>query len=120
MAEALRKTATPFGVSTIAEEAAIASLDAEDELLARVRHLVAERTRVWNALHEQGWTVHRTEANFVWLRLGEDSGTFTAACEAAGITVRPFAGEGVRITIAEQEANDRVIEVARTLRERLG
>ena len=120
VAEALRKTATPFGVSTIAEEAAIASLDAEDELLARVRHLVDERTRVWDALRDQGWTVHRTEANFVWLRLGDDSGTFTAACEEAGITVRPFAGEGVRITIAEQEANDRVIEVARMLRERLG
>jgi histidinol-phosphate aminotransferase len=120
VAEALRKTATPFGVSTIAEEAAIASLDAEDELLARVRHLVDERTRVWDALRDQGWTVHRTEANFVWLRLGEDSGAFTAACEEAGITVRPFAGEGVRITIAEQEANDRVIEVARMLRERRG
>jgi histidinol-phosphate aminotransferase len=120
VAEALRKTATPFGVSTIAEEAAIASLDAEDELLERVRHLVAERERVWAALREQGWTLHRTEANFVWLRLGDDAGAFAAACEEAGITVRPFAGEGVRITVAEQEANDRVIEVAASLRERLG
>jgi histidinol-phosphate aminotransferase len=120
VAEALRKTATPFGVSTIAEEAAIASLDAEDELLARVRHLIDERTRVWEALREQGWTVHRTEANFVWLRLGDDSGAFAAACEAAGITVRTFGNEGVRVTIAEQEANDRVITVAGALRERLG
>ena len=40
IAEALRKTATPFGVSTIAEAAAIASLEAEDELLERVRSLV--------------------------------------------------------------------------------
>jgi histidinol-phosphate aminotransferase len=120
VAEALRKTATPFGVSTIAEEAAIASLDAEDELLARVRHLIDERTRVWEALRDQGWTLHRTEANFVWLRLGEDSGAFAAACEAAGITVRTFGNEGVRVTIAEQEANDRVITVAGALRERLG
>jgi histidinol-phosphate aminotransferase len=120
VAEALRKTATPFGVSTIAEEAAIASLEAEDELLDRVRQLVAERARVWAALRDQGWTVHRTEANFVWLRLGDDSGAFAAACEEAGITVRPFAGEGVRITVAEREANDRVIEVGRLLRERLG
>ena len=35
-----------------------------------------------------------------------------AACEAAGITVRPFPGEGVRVTIAETEASDRFIEVA--------
>jgi histidinol-phosphate aminotransferase len=117
VAEALRKTATPFGVSTIAEEAAIASLDAEDELLERVRSLVAERERVWTALRDQGWPVHRTEANFIWLRLDEESLAFTAACEEAGITVRPFAGEGVRITIAETEANDRVIAVAAEFRQ---
>jgi histidinol-phosphate aminotransferase len=42
---------------------------------------------------------------------------FVAACEAAGITIRPFPGEGVRITVAETEANDRVIEVARSFRQ---
>ena len=120
VAEALRKTATPFGVSSIAEEAAIASLDAEDELLARVADLVAERERVWSALREQGWPVQRTEANFVWLRLGDDTAAFAAACEEAAITVRAFPGEGVRITIAETEANDRVIEVAARLRSSLG
>lgn len=119
VAEALRKTATPFGVSTIAEEAAIASLHAEDELLERVRGLVAERERVWSALRDQGWTVYRTEANFVWLRLGDDTAAFAAACEEAGITVRPFAGEGVRITVAETEANDRVISVAQEFRRQL-
>lgn len=112
IAEALRKTATPFGVSIIAEEAAVASLAAEDELLARVAAIVAERDRVWNALRDQGWHMERTEANFIWLRLGERTMDFVQACEAAGITIRPFAGEGVRITIAETEANDRVIAVA--------
>jgi histidinol-phosphate aminotransferase len=112
VAEALRKTAVPFGVSTIAEEAAIASLAAEDALLERVRTLVVERERVRSALIAQGWPVERTEANFVWLRLGDLTGAFAAACEEAGITVRPFAGEGVRITIGETEANDRVVTVA--------
>lgn len=118
VAEALRKTAIPFGVSTIAEEAAIASLDAEDELFERVHALVLERERVWSALRDQGWDIHRTEANFVWLRLGDRTMEFVAECEAAGITVRPFPGEGVRITVAETEANDRVIEVARGFRQR--
>ena len=118
VAEALRKTATPFGVSSIAEEAALASLRAEDELLQRVRSLVAERERVSGALRAQGWSVNRTEANFVWLRLGDQSVAFAEECEAAGITVRAFAGEGVRITVAETEANDRVIEVAGAFRAR--
>ena len=46
VAAALRKTAVPFGVSTLAQDAAVASLGAEDELLERVDALVAERTRV--------------------------------------------------------------------------
>jgi histidinol-phosphate aminotransferase len=117
VAEALRKTAVPFGVSTIAEEAAIASLEAEDALLERVRALVAERERVRSALIAQGWPVERTEANFVWLRLGDRTAAFAAACEDAGITVRPFAGEGVRITVAETEANDRVVTVAGRFRQ---
>lgn len=46
VAEALRKTAVPFGVSQLAQEAAIASLRAEDALLGRVGSLVCERQRV--------------------------------------------------------------------------
>jgi histidinol-phosphate aminotransferase len=80
---------------------------------------VAERERVWAALQDQGWDIHRTEANFVWLRLGDHTTDFVAACEAAGITIRPFPGEGVRITVAETPANDRVIEVARDFRRQM-
>ena len=111
IAAAFRKTAIPFGVSTIAEEAALASLAAEDELFARVDTIVAERDRVRDALISQGWVVEQTEANFIWLTLGDATLEFAQACEKAGITVRPFAGDGVRITIAEPEANDRVIAV---------
>ena len=35
--------------------------------------------------------------------------------EAAGLSVRPFPDEGLRITVAEPEANDRVIEVLGSL-----
>ena len=121
VAEALRKTATPFGVSTIAEEAAIASLDAEDELLARVRHLVDERDpRVGRAARPGlDGAPHRGQLR-VAAAGRATRGRSPRRARRPGITVRPFAGEGVRITIAEQEANDRVIEVARTLRGRLG
>ena len=43
VAAALRKTAVPFGVSGIAQDAAVASLGASAELAERVRALVAER-----------------------------------------------------------------------------
>ena len=112
VAAAIRKTATPFGVSTVAEEAAVASLAAEDELMERVRAVVVERERVLAALRAQGWNVVDSQANFVWLRLGDRTTDYAAACEEAGITVRPVAGEGVRITVGEPEANDRVITVS--------
>lgn len=114
VADALRKTAVPFGVSTVAQVAATASLAAESELLERVAALVDERSRVQTALREQGWTsVPDSQANFVWLRLGGRTGEFAAACEAAGVVVRPFAGEGVRMTIGEPEANDIALQVAK-------
>ncbi|MFI6207228.1 histidinol-phosphate transaminase [Streptomyces sp. NPDC051041] len=119
VAEALRKTAVPFGVSQLAQEAAIASLRAEDELLGRVGSLVCERTRVVDALRAQGWTVPETQANFVWLRLGERTTAFAEACEQAGVVVRPFPGEGVRVTIAETEGNDIFLKVAEGFRKEL-
>ena len=113
VAEALRKTALPFGVSTIAQQAAIASLDAFDELQDRVDALVAERLRVVAGLRQQGWHVPDTQANFVWLPLGGDTEAFATQADKAGLVVRPFPGEGVRCTIAETEANDRLLDVAR-------
>ena len=115
IAEGMRKTALPFGVSSIAEDAALAALECEDKLFERVRHLSQERDRVWQALADQGWDIHPSHANFVWLRLGERTQEFAQACDAAGITIRAFPDEGVRISVAEGEANDRVIDVGRSL-----
>ena len=115
IAEGMRKTALPFGVSSIAEDAALAALECEDELFERVRHLSHERDRVWQALADQGWDIHPSHANFVWLRLGERTQEFAQACDEVGITIRTFPDEGVRISVAEEEANDRVIDVGKSL-----
>jgi histidinol-phosphate aminotransferase len=112
VAEALRRSALPFGVNALAQAAGIASLEAADELDVRVKELVAERERVVAALREQGWDIPDQQANFVWFDLGEDTPAFAAACEEAGLTVRPYATDGVRATVAEREANDRLVEVA--------
>jgi histidinol-phosphate aminotransferase len=113
VAAAVRATMLPFTVNSIAQAAAVASLAAEDELFERVELTVKERTRVREALIADGWAVPPTEANFVWLRLGEHTMAFAAACEAKGIAVRPFAGEGARISIGDAEANDSLLAVAR-------
>jgi histidinol-phosphate aminotransferase len=119
VATALRKTAVPFGVSQIAQEAAIASLRAEEALLARVAALVGERARVAEALAAQGWSVPPSQANFVWLRLGNRTLDFAATCERAGVVVRPFPGEGVRVTVGETEGNDLFLRAAGDFRKEL-
>lgn len=112
IADAIRKCSLPFGVSHVAQETAIASLAAEDELLDRVDAVVAERERVADALAAQGWDIPEAQGNFVWLPLGEATAAFAAACDAAGVAVRPFAGEGCRVTIGEPAANDTLLGVA--------
>ena len=102
----------PFGVSRLAQVAAVASLAAEDELLARVESLVKDRDRLAAVLADQGWSVPPSEANFVWLRLDDRTDAFAAACAEAGVVVRPFASEGVRVTVGEPEAVERFVDVA--------
>jgi len=116
VATALRAVSLPFGVSSIAQAAAIASLRAEAELWERVDSLVAERERVVAGLADAGVRVPEAQGNFVWLGVGERTAELAAAADDLGIVVRPFAGDGARITIGETEANDRVIELARTFR----
>jgi histidinol-phosphate aminotransferase len=113
VAEAVRKTVLPFSVNAVAQAAAIASLQAESELLDRVDAVVKERGRVRDELLTQGWAVPPSEANFVWLPLGADTADFATACEQAGIAVRPFGTEGARISIGDHEANDALLAVAR-------
>jgi histidinol-phosphate aminotransferase len=112
VAEAIRKTMLPFTVNSLAQAAAIASLNAEPELLERVELMVKERSRVREALLADGWKVPPTEANFVWLRLGPHTTEFAAQCERQGIAVRPFPGEGARVSIGTPEANDAFLAVA--------
>ena len=115
IAGALRAVSLPFGVSNVAQAAAVASLEAEPELLERVAALVGERERVVAALVSAGVVVPEPQGNFVWFETGERTAEFAAAADDLGIVVRPFAGAGARVSIGEPEANDRVIELARSL-----
>ena len=104
----IRATSTPFGVNHLAQRAGIAALQAPAlaEMTEHVEALVTERTRVWDALREQGWAVPATHANFVWLGTGERTAELAAQAAAAGVLVRPFAGDGMRVSIGEVAAND--------------
>jgi histidinol-phosphate aminotransferase len=112
VAAAVRKTMLTFTVNALAQAAAIASLEAEPELLERVDAVVSERDRVRGELLAQGWTVPPTEANFVWLRLGDDTDDFAEACDRQGVSVRPFSGDGARVSIGDRDANNAFLAIA--------
>ncbi|MGK0715861.1 histidinol-phosphate transaminase [Leucobacter sp. W1153] len=105
----LRRVSLPFGVTNLAQVAAVASLDAEDELQKRVDMIVAERGRVLTALRDAGWHASDSFANFLWLRTGERTPEIDAALQKHGVVVRAFGAEGVRITVGAPEMNDRFL-----------
>lgn len=106
---AIRKTAVPFGVSTVAQEAALASLDEREALLARVEQVVAERARLVTALQAQGWDLPVTQANFVWLATAERTDEIAAELSGQGLSVRPFPGEGMRCSVDVPAANSALV-----------
>lgn len=109
----LRVGATMFAVSSLAEDAAVASLAHFGEVVERVQKIVDERTRVVAALKELGWSVPQAEGNFVWLPLGPNTAEFVVLAQEQALSVRGFTDEGVRVSIGEVEANTRFIDLCR-------
>jgi histidinol-phosphate aminotransferase len=112
VADAVRKVVTPFSTSAAAQAAALAALDQDEEMRRRADLVIAERTRVYDALRGLGQDVPETQANFVWLPLRDNAVPFAQVCEANGVIVRPFAGDGVRVTIGTAEENDAFLNAA--------
>jgi histidinol-phosphate aminotransferase len=67
---------------------------------------------VRDALLAAGFTVPDTQSNFVWLALGDAAAPFAAHCMDHKVVVRPFAGDGVRVTVSHSEENDAFLAAA--------
>lgn len=110
--DAARSTSIPLSVTAHAEEAALASLDAEDALLERVRAIAERRDRLAEALRAAGWRIPQAQGNFVWLPAGRETLDLAGAFDAAGLIVRPFAGDGLRISVGEEDSVEKVLRIA--------
>lgn len=115
VADNLRRVALPFGVSALAQQAAIASLDAEEQLVERVHMINRERERVTAELRKAGWHVRDSLGNFVWLRTSERTPEIDAAVREQRVICRAYGTEGIRVTIGSPEMNDKFLEVIRTI-----
>ncbi|MCK2037414.1 histidinol-phosphate transaminase [Microbacterium sp. SSW1-49] len=108
IAENQRKVAVPFGVTDLAQIAASASLDAEDELSLRIDEVVRQRDRLHALLLAAGWPAVASQANFVWVPAGARTEELETLLREGGVVTRAFAGEGVRISSGSAEDIDRV------------
>ncbi|MCS6577621.1 histidinol-phosphate transaminase [Curtobacterium poinsettiae] len=113
--DAVRACAIPLSVTAQGQAAALASLEREAELLERVTEIATLRDRIVAELRAQGWDVPDAQGNFLWLPTGDRTATAAAAFEDAGIIVRAFPPEGIRISIGEHEAVGTLLETARSL-----
>lgn len=108
---AVQAVSVPFGVSSVAQAGALASLEDEAGVRAAARAIIRERERMIGELSGMGFDVPDSQANFFFL---PGAGVeFADACAEAGLIVRPFP-EGVRVTVADPQTNTRFLEVAKS------
>ena len=125
LVEAVNKVAIPFSVNTLAQIAALTSLDAQEELTARIAEVRAQRVAVTEAINAatgRETVLPNSQANFIWIgedRIADlsllddvsvatttDLGDFLAQ---RNILIRCFAGEGARITITTEEETSQLL-----------
>jgi histidinol-phosphate aminotransferase len=119
LADQIRKVALPFGVTDLAQHAALASLGAQAELDTRVANLVVRRELVEATLADQGWDLPPSQANFVWLPTGAQTAALAVLLEEHGLVARVFPGEGARLTIGEAESLEPLLAVAQIIRRQI-
>lgn len=107
----------PLSVTGLATQAALASIAAEGELFARVEQLAADRDALQQRLADAGTPVPEAHGNFVWVAARPDQAEAIAEIlDDVAIVARQFP-DGVRITVAEREAHDGIVDAVRRIRE---
>lgn len=113
LVEAINKVREPFNVSTIAQVAAMESLECDDEVAER-RNLNAEGLEyLYGELKRLDLKFVPSQANFVLIDIGMNSRTAMAELMKQGIIVRPADMFGspahIRLTVGTPEENIRFI-----------
>ncbi|HVM17886.1 MAG TPA: histidinol-phosphate transaminase [Gaiellaceae bacterium] len=105
---AIGKVRRAFDLSIPAQEAALASLDGDEELERRRRLNAEGRGAIEEALRRQGFDVAGPAvANFVYADVGGDAAALFDALLRLGVIVRPLGGFGapgaIRVTVGTPE-----------------
>lgn len=118
--DAVHKVRQPFNVSRLAQAAGMGALAAASDLKPYADETIAERARVRDAIVALGLVCPASQANFVFVDLGESKLDLFLALSERGVVVRRLGQFGsahntYRITIGTPAENDRLIEALRTV-----
>jgi len=106
----------PFFCNAVAQAAALEALNHQDEVTRRVERTLAERMGLEDGLRALGLEPAASQANFVWVGLGEhrDEPEVMRGLAERGVLVRagtPLGREGaLRVTVGTQAENERFLE----------
>jgi histidinol-phosphate aminotransferase len=117
--DAARAAAIPLSVTEPAQRAAIASLGLEQELLERVRSLADLRDAIARELREVGLAIPEAHGNFLWIPAGDEATRTGEILVENGVVARVFPGDGVRVSVGEEDAVARIVAAARQIAEML-
>jgi histidinol-phosphate aminotransferase len=105
----LRKTQIPFSISQVAQTAATVSLGDQAEHRRRVEANAIGRHHLLGVLEERGIPHSESHANFVYLRIGEDSAAVGHDFMTRGVIVRPMSRGWLRVTVGDGPENQRFV-----------
>ncbi len=107
----LRKTQIPFSISQVAQAAATASLDNHVEHRRRVEANAVGRHHLLGVLAERGLPHTESHANFVYLRIGEDSMAVSDEFMKRGVIIRPMSRGWLRVTVGNDSESEKFVSV---------
>jgi histidinol-phosphate aminotransferase len=111
---AVDRVRQPFSVNALAQAAAAEAIRHQDEVERRVELTIVERVELEAALEERGLETTESQANFLWVDLGDrDEDAVVSGLAERGVIVRAgraLGGEGrLRVTLGTRAENDRFV-----------
>jgi histidinol-phosphate aminotransferase len=111
---AVDRVRQPFSVNTLAQAAAAEAIRHQDEVARRVDATIVERAWLESELEQRGLTTSDSQANFVWVSLGDrEEGSVVDGLARGGVIVRSgkaLGAEGnLRVTLGTRQQNERFL-----------
>jgi histidinol-phosphate aminotransferase len=111
---AVDRVRQPFSVNALAQAAAAEAIRHQDEVTRRVEATIVERAWLEVELEDRGLTTTDSQANFVWVGLGErEEAPIVDGLAQRGVIVRSGAALGseghLRVTLGTRHQNERFV-----------